>query len=94
VFLSFCKFWFSPKVVGQMYPFGSHHTFKRRDTMTYQGDFTLPPELLEQIAILVLIISRYSSGSSSMQQWIPNASNIWMQYLTNFTERQVHAKCF
>ena len=33
-----------------MYPFGSYHTIERSSTITYQNDFTLPAELLEQIA--------------------------------------------
>jgi len=37
-------------VVGLVYPLRSDQLQTRSDTMTYQGDFTLPTELLEQIA--------------------------------------------
>ena len=37
-------------MVGLVYPSRSYQLQKRRATMTYQSDFTLPSELLEQIA--------------------------------------------
>jgi len=50
VYHSFFKFQFSQKAVGPVHPIGSYHTIKRSDTMTYENNFTLPAELLEQIA--------------------------------------------
>jgi hypothetical protein len=39
-----------PKVVGMVYPSRSHQLQTRSDTMTYQSDFILPTELLEEIS--------------------------------------------
>ena len=45
--MSFCKILIQTEV-GQVYPKGIDT--KKENPMTYQGDFTLPTELLEQIS--------------------------------------------
>ncbi len=39
-----------PKVVAMVYPSRSHQLQTRSDTMTYQGNFTLSSELLEELS--------------------------------------------
>ena len=62
-----------------MYPFGSYHAIERGDTMTYRNNFTLPVELLEQIAVEVFyvlpdLIKIIGNAAVSIRSWKPKYS--------------------